>query len=50
MSLEIRAEFYNAFNTPQFSDPNVTIGAGTVGQITGSKNERQGQLALKLYW
>lgn len=50
MSLEFRAEFYNAFNTPQFNDPNTTIGSGTAGQITGSKNERQGQLALKLYW
>ncbi len=50
ISLEFRAEFYNAFNTPQFNDPNVTIGSATAGQITGSKNERQGQLALKLYW
>jgi hypothetical protein len=51
MDLEFRAEFYNAFNTPQFNDPNVTLGAGTFGQITGSKgNERQGQLALKMHW
>ena len=50
MDLEFRAEFYNAFNSPQFSDPNVTLGAGTFGRITGSKNERQGQLALKLHW
>src|SRR5439155_25481856 len=51
MDLEFRAEFYNVFNTPIFSDPNVTIGAGTFGRITASKGqERQGQLALKLHW
>jgi hypothetical protein len=50
MDREFRAEFYNAFNTPQFNGPNVTLGAGTFGQVTGSKNERQGQLALKLHW
>jgi hypothetical protein len=51
MDVELRAEFYNALNTPQFNDPNVTLGAGTFGQITGSKGaERQGQLALKMHW
>jgi hypothetical protein len=50
MDIEFRAEFYNAFNSPQFSDPNVTLGAGTFGRITASKNERRGQLALKMHW
>ena len=50
MRLEFRAEFYNLFNTPQFSDPNMTVNAGTAGRITGSKSERQGQMALKLYF
>jgi hypothetical protein len=40
MDREFRAEFYNAFNTPQFNGPNVTLGAGTFGHVTGSKNER----------
>ena len=50
MKLEFRAEFYNLFNTPQFSDPNMTVNAGTAGRITGSRSERQGQMALKLYF
>ena len=50
MNIEYRAEFYNFFNTPQFADPNTTIGAGTAGRITGARNERQGQMALKLYF
>jgi hypothetical protein len=50
MNLEYRAEFYNFFNTPQFADPNTTIGTATAGRITGARNERQGQMALKLYF
>jgi hypothetical protein len=50
MSLEFRAEFYNAFNHPQFSNPDVTLGNANFGKITGSVNPRKGQLALKLYW
>jgi hypothetical protein len=50
MSLEFRAEFYNAFNHPQFSNPDVTLGDANFGKITGSVNPRKGQLALKLYW
>jgi len=26
------------------------VNAGTAGRITGSRNERQGQMALKLYF
>jgi hypothetical protein len=50
-NLEFRAEFYNIANTPYFNNPNVTVGAGTVGLITSVSNQpRQAQLALKLYW
>jgi hypothetical protein len=50
MHIEYRAEFYNFFNTPQFADPNTVTGTANFGRITGSRNERQGQMALKLYF
>ncbi|HVW87705.1 MAG TPA: TonB-dependent receptor, partial [Bryobacteraceae bacterium] len=50
MNLEFRAEFYNAFNHPQFGNPDTTLGDANFGKITGANNPRRGQLALKLYW
>jgi hypothetical protein len=55
--IEFRAEAFNAFNTPQFNNPNATIGFAGVGRITSAGNPpvyqrtpRQIQLALKLYF
>lgn len=55
--LQFRSEFFNVFNTPQFNNPNSSIGSTLAGQITaaGSKQtyqrtSRQIQFALKLYW
>lgn len=50
-SLEFRAEFFNAFNSTQFGNPdtNFTDGLPAFGQITStSVAPRVGQLALKL--
>ncbi len=50
-SLEFRAEFFNAFNSTQFGNPDTTFsdGAPAFGQITStSVAPRIGQLALKL--
>jgi len=45
---EFRAEFFNAFNTPQFSNPGTTFGVTGFGQITAtSVNPRIIQLAVK---
>ena len=47
-SLEIRAEFYNALNHPQFADPNSNFTSPTFGVITStSVSARVGQVALK---
>jgi hypothetical protein len=64
-SLQLRAEFFNAFNTPSFSDPDTDVGtaevnasgtsmlafSNTFGRITStSVNPRIIQLAIKLFF
>jgi Carboxypeptidase regulatory-like domain/TonB dependent receptor len=50
-SIEFRGEFFSMTNTPQFGNPNTTIGSGTVGRITSvNGGSRQIQMALKFYW
>ncbi len=47
-NLIFRAEFFNAFNTPQFALPASTIGATGVGAISSTlRSSRQIQFALK---
>jgi hypothetical protein len=46
--LELRGEFINLFNTPQFQGPVRAVNAITFGEITGSQYERQALLALRL--
>lgn len=47
-SMEFRAEFFNAFNTAQFSNPDLNFTNATFGRITNtSVNPRIIQLALK---
>jgi hypothetical protein len=51
MKLEVRGEFFNAFNTERFGLPDTLFGDGTFGQIsttaTGS-TPRHGQLGVRL--
>jgi outer membrane receptor protein involved in Fe transport len=47
-ALEFRAEFFNAFNTPQFSNPDSSLGDTAFGQVTSTAiDNRELQLALK---
>ena len=55
--IEFRSEMFNIFNTPQFNNPNASIGAQQAGVISsaGSKptfqrTSRQIQMVLKLYF
>jgi hypothetical protein len=51
MSLQFRAEFFNAFNNTQFLNPNANIELPAVrGRIFGARDPRIGQFALKLYF
>jgi hypothetical protein len=48
-SLEFRTEFFNAFNTPQFANPNTNVSSASFGVISAtSVNPRIIQFALKL--
>src|SRR3984885_10526042 len=47
-TLQFRAEFFNAFNHPQFSNPVTNVASAAFGQITSSAvNPRLIQFALK---
>jgi hypothetical protein len=47
--LEFRAESFNTFNHPNWSNPNATVGTSNFGTITGTSNSpRVFQLGLKL--
>ena len=55
--LEYRAEFFNIANTPQFNNPNASIGSPAAGRIDSAgektffqRTSRQIQMALKLYF
>lgn len=48
-SLQVRAEFFNALNHPQFANPDTNFVSPTFGVISSTAvNPRVGQLALKL--
>ncbi len=49
LTLEFRAESFNAFNTPAFGGPNASVTSSSFGVITTQANApRQNQMALKL--
>jgi hypothetical protein len=48
--LQLRGEFFNAFNRVNFGNPNTTLSSSTFGRITGAGPGRVVQLAAKLIW
>jgi hypothetical protein len=49
-SLQVRGEFFNITNTPQFGTPTMSVSSSTFGRITGAQGERNVQLALRIYF
>jgi hypothetical protein len=50
LSLQFRAEFFNLFNSVNFSQPDNSIADSTVGQIFSAASPRVLQFALKLLY
>jgi hypothetical protein len=48
--VQFRAEMFNAFNHPNFGDPNTAFGTKTFGQISSAAPGRVIQFALKFYF
>ncbi|MBN9662473.1 MAG: TonB-dependent receptor [Acidobacteria bacterium] len=48
LNLEVRGESFSVTNTPQFNNPNTTLGDANFGYVTGAGGARGLQLGLKL--
>ena len=49
ITAQLRGEFYNLFNHPQFSSPNTSVSSQSFGQITSqANNPRDIQIGLKV--
>jgi hypothetical protein len=50
MNIQLRGEFYNTFNHPNFKTPNTTLGNKLYGQITGDNGARVMEVALRIFF
>ena len=48
VNMEIRGESFSVTNTPQFNNPNTTLGDANFGYVTGAGGGRSLQLGMKL--
>jgi hypothetical protein len=48
--LQLRGDFFNAFNRVNLGNPNAGVGSSSTGKITSAGSPRILQLALKLYF
>ncbi len=50
INFQLRGEFYNAMNHPNFKTPNTTIGNVNYGKITGDNGARVMEVALRIFF
>ena len=50
LNLQLRGEFYDTFNHPNFSNPNTTIGNVNYGKITGDNGARVMEVAVRIFF
>ena len=50
VNLQIRGEFYDAFNHPNYKNPNTTLGNANFGKITSDNSPRITELMLRLFF
>ena len=50
LKVQLRGEFFNAFNLVRFDAPNTTVSSGSFGRITGASGGRVIQVATKIVW
>jgi hypothetical protein len=50
VSVEFRAEFFNAFNHTQFNNPSGDINSNSFGVVNSARDPRIGQVALKMFF
>ena len=50
MAIQFRAEFFNAFNHANFSNPTGNFTSGSFGRVTSAGPGRIGQMSLKFLW
>jgi hypothetical protein len=50
MSVQFRAEFFNALEHVQFGNPSGSFTSGNFGRVTSAKAGRIGQMSLKFLW
>ncbi|HLK62813.1 MAG TPA: TonB-dependent receptor [Bryobacteraceae bacterium] len=50
LRIQLRGEFYNTFNHPNFKNPNTTLGNAQYGKITSDNGARVMELALRVFF
>ncbi len=50
MAFEIRGEFFNIFNHPQFRNPSGDISGGSFGIVSSARDPRIGQVSARFIW